>query len=67
MKGYTLEDKFLTKLWKYLYLKLIVKRFQRLFHVQPDLDIFVKVTVQIGDFIRNAPSEHYASGVREFM
>ena len=35
------------KLWKYLFLKLIVKRFQRLCHVQLDLDIFVKLTVQI--------------------
>ena len=31
--------------YKYLYLKLVVQRFQRFFHVQPDLDIFVKLTV----------------------
>ena len=55
------------KLWKYLYLKLIVKRFQRLCHVQPGLDIFVKLTVQIGDCIRKTPSAHYASGVGDFM
>ena len=36
------------KLWKYLYLKLMIKRFQRLCHVQLDLDIFVKFTLQIG-------------------
>ena len=36
------------KLWKYLYLKLIVERFQSLYYVQLDLDIFVKLTVQIG-------------------
>ena len=63
MKGYTPEDKALTSLQNYgsiytllmlifiiLIIKLIFKRFQRLRHVQPDLDIlFVKLTTQIGD------------------
>ena len=31
----------------YLYLKLVVKWFQRLCQVQFDLDIFLKLTVQI--------------------
>ena len=44
------------KLWKYLYLKLIVKKFQRLCHVQSDLKMFVKLIVQIGDCIRKIPS-----------
>ena len=36
----------LTELWKYLFLKLFVKNFQRLCHVQLDPDIlFVKFTV----------------------
>ena len=47
MKGYTLEDKspdHLTELQKHLFLKLIVKSFQRLCHGQLDLDIlFVKL------------------------
>ena len=51
------------KLWKYLYLKLIVKRFQRLCHVQPDL---VKLAVQIGECIGKRPSAHYASVDRDF-
>ena len=55
------------KLWKYLFLKLIVKRFQRLCRVQPDLDLFVMLTVQIGDCIRKAPSPDYASGIGDFM
>ena len=55
------------KLWKYSYLKLIVKRFQRLCHVQLDLDIFVKLTVKIEDCIRKTPSAHYALGVGDFM
>ena len=55
------------KLWKYLHLKLIVKRFQRLCHVQPDLDIFVKVTVQIGDCIKKTRSAHYASEIGDSM
>ena len=54
-------------LWKYLYLKLIVKKFQRLCHVQPDLDIFIKLIVQIGNCIRKTPSAYYASGVGDFM
>ena len=46
MEGYTLEDKSLTSLQK-LHLKLIVKRFQRFYHVQPDLEVlFVKLTAQ---------------------
>ena len=55
------------KLWKYLYLKLLVKRFQRLCHVQPDHDIFIKLTVQIGDCNRKTPSTHYASEIGDFM
>ena len=55
------------KLWKYLYLTLIVKWFQRLCHVPPNLEIFVQLTVQIGDCIRKTLSAHYASGVGEFM
>ena len=51
----------------YLYLKLIVKRFQSLCHVQPDLEIFLKLTVQIGDCIRKTPSAHCASGTGDFM
>ena len=47
-----LKIKLRPKLWKYLYLRLIVKKFQKLCHVQPDLDIFVKLTVQIGDCIK---------------
>ena len=42
MKGYSLEDKAMTSIQNYgsnKYLKLIVTRFQRLYHVQPDLDI----------------------------
>ena len=54
MKGYTLEDKYInpdqsTELWKILFLKLIAESFQRLCHIQLDLDIsFVKLAVQIG-------------------
>ena len=51
----------------YLYLKLIVKRFQSLCHVQPDLEIFLKLTVQIGECIRKTPSAHCASGTGDFM
>ena len=54
MEGYTLEDKAhdqSTELWKNLYLNLIInKKFQRVCHVQSDLDIlFLKLTAQIGD------------------
>ena len=62
-----LKIKLRPKLWKYLYLRLIVKKFQKLCHVQPDLDIFVKLTVQIGDCIRKTSSAHYASEVGDFM
>ena len=55
-----------TELWKHLYLKLIIKRFQRLCHVQSELAIFVKLTAQI-DFIRKTPSAQYASEVGDFM
>ena len=42
MKGYIIEDK--------AYLKLIMKKFQKLCYNQPDLDIlFVNLTAQIGD------------------
>ena len=37
-------------------MKLIVQKFQILCHVQYDLEISVKLTVQIGDCIRNIPS-----------
>ena len=46
MKVYTLEDKSLTKIMEVFILE--VKRFQTLCHVQFDLDIFVKFTIQIG-------------------
>ena len=42
MKEHTLEEKAMTSIQNYgsnKYLKLIVTRFQRLYHVQPDLDI----------------------------
>ena len=55
------------KFWSYFYLKLTVKRIQRLCNVQPDLDIFVKLIVQTGDCIRKIPSAHYASGIGDFM
>ena len=55
------------KLWKYLYLKLIVRRFQKLCHVQADLDIFVKLAVKIVNCIRKIPFSHYVSGVGDFM
>ena len=58
MKVYTLENKPWPKLWKYLYLKLIVQRFQRLCHVQLDLDIFAKLTWQL----RIALEKHWRSG-----
>ena len=57
-----------TELWKYLFLKLIVKSFQRLCHVQLDLGIlFVKLTAQIGYCIWKILSAHYVSGVGEFI
>ena len=41
-----------TQLWKDLFLRLIVKKFQRLCHVQPELDILpVKLTTEIGNSI----------------
>ena len=50
MKEHTLEDKTLTSM-EVLYRKLIIivnKKFQRLRHVQPDLDIiFIKLIAQI--------------------
>ena len=61
-----LKTKSWPKLWKYLYLMLINKKFERFCH-QPDLDIYVKLTVQIRDCIRKTPSAHYASGVGDFM
>ena len=55
MKGFITEDKPLTsqrKIWKYIFLKLIVKSFQRPCYVQLDLDIlFIKLTAQIGYYI----------------
>ena len=36
-------------------------------HDQPDLNIFVKLTVQIGDCIRKTPFANYASGVVDYM
>ena len=62
-----LKIKFWPELWRYLYLYLIVKRFQMLCHDQPDLNIFVKLIVQIGDCIRKTPSANYASGVVDYM
>ena len=57
-----------TELWKYLYLKLIFKRFQRLHRVQPDLDIlFVNLNAQIGDCIRKTSSAPYASELGNSM
>ena len=64
---YPLKIKPWSKLWKHLYLKLIVKRFQRLCHVSPDLFIFVNFAEQIEDCIRKTPSTHYTSGVENFM
>ena len=63
-RGIHLKIKPWPKLWKYLYLKLIVNRFQRLCHVQPDL---VKLAVQIGECIGRRPSAHYASVDRDFI
>ena len=49
-------------------MKLIVKRFQRLFHLQPDLYIlFVKLTAQIGDCIWKKTSAYYVWGVWNFL
>ena len=48
-------------------LKVRVKRFKRLLPVQRDLEIFVKLTAQLGDCIRKTPSVHYASGVEDFI
>ena len=42
-------------------MKLRVKRFKSLLHVQPDLDLFVKLTGPLGVCIRKAPSSHYAT------
>ena len=67
MRGYTFEDKALTRIMEVFILEAIVNRFQRLCHVQPYLNIFVKLTVQIGDCIRKTPSARYASGVGDFM
>ena len=47
-----LKIKLWPKLWKYLYLKLIVKGFQSLYHAQLDLDIFCKVNSINRDCIR---------------
>ena len=47
MKVYALEDKALTKIMVVFILEVLVTRFQRLCNVQLDLDIFVKLTVQI--------------------
>ena len=54
------------KLWNYLYLKLIVKRFPRLCHVQLDLDIFAKFTIEMGIASekqwRGGNASHYGEG-----
>ena len=56
------------ELRKYLFLKLIVKSFQRLCNGQLDLDIlFVKLTTQIGYCIWKIPSAHCVLGVGDFM
>ena len=52
MKGYTLEDKTLTS-----------KRFQRSCHVQLDLEIFGKLTAEIGDCIRKHPLHAMPQGL----
>ena len=54
------------KLWKYLRLRLILKKFC---HVQLHFDIFVKLAVQIGDCIKKhlLKKHHYASGNGDFM
>ena len=45
-----------------------VNRFQRLRHIQPNLDIlFGKLTAQKGDLICKTPSAHYTSGFGDFM
>lgn len=51
MKRYTIKYKALhqsIELWKYLFLRLIVKRFESLYHDLPGFDIFGNVTAQIG-------------------
>ena len=55
------------ELWKYLYIKLRDKRFKRLCHAQYDLDVFVKLTVQLENCIRKTTSAHYDSGVGDFI
>ena len=56
-----------TELWKYLFLKLIIRSFQMLCLVQTDLAIlFVKLTAQKEYWIWKMPSAHDASGVRGF-
>ena len=57
MKGYALEDKTLTS-----------NRFQRSCHVQPDhvqldLEIFGKLTAEIGDCIRKHPLHAMPQGL----
>ena len=67
MERYKLEDKALTSLQN-LFLRLIVTRFKRLCHYQPDLNIlFVKLTAQKGDCIEKTPSAYYTSEVGDFM
>ena len=52
-----------TELWKYLFLKLITKSFQRLCHGCLDIDIlFVKLTAQIRHCFWKIRSVHCVSG-----
>ena len=47
---------------------IVINRLQRLFHIQPDLDmLFVKLTAQIEEYIRKIPPAYYASRVGDLM
>ena len=72
MKGYTLEDKSpdqSIELWKDLFLRLTVnKRFQRLYHDQPDFEILLgKLIAQIGGLNLNLFFANYVSMFGYFM
>ena len=52
-----------TELWKDLFLRLTVKKFQMLCHAQSDFDIlFIKLTAETEDCISKTLSTHYVSG-----
>ena len=56
------------ELWKYLFWKLFVKSFKKLFHVQPEIDIlFVKLSPQIVSCFWKIASAHCASGIWDSM